>query len=72
MTITTQLLKVLQQKYGPAISVTEGAEIIGSEQKALIVANGAVMKVLLIVTNEISRGTQYQIYEMTHSVFDPK
>jgi hypothetical protein len=73
MEITPEILTVLEQKYGPAIRVqvyaVEGKFLQLHIQHSTERPKDLICTVLF--ANKVSRGTQYHVYEMVHSVFSP-
>jgi hypothetical protein len=74
--IRAQTLKVLQQKYGPNISIVS-TQFYPSHTFQAVVEKpaGTGFKDLIsvfVMETHIARGVDYQVYELTHQVFDPK
>lgn len=66
-------MAVLDQKYGPQIRV-QVYETEGNFMQLHVQHSTDRPKDLICVTlfiQKMARGTQYHIYEMVHSVFDP-
>lgn len=74
MDLTPRLKQVLQQKYGPDIKIS----VHSSEKNILLthvtksVARPKEVIPVMVYQTEVSRGIQYHLYELIHSVFDPK